>query len=404
MMTTKAGPTRTTSTSQDSVVLSASRGRRGNGEGSITQLKDGRWQARIDLGYVEGKRKRKTYYGKTRKEAADKLKLALADHKNGLPLVDERQTMAQYLSRWLEDSARHTIRPRTYTRYEQLVRLHAAPYIGKIALARLTPQQLANLYSERLKAGQSPRSVQFLHAVLHRALKQALKWGLIARNPADAVDAPRPERKDIQPLTREQVTTFLIAIENDPLEALYVLAVTTGMRIGELLGLQWNDIEGNRLSVRHTLQQINKEWKLVEPKTDRSRRNITLTTLAVEALRHHRVKQNEQRLAIGAAWQNRDLVFCNAAGAPLDARNILRSNFHPLLARAGLPKIRLHDLRHTAATLLLSAGTHPKKVQDLLGHSTISLTLDTYSHILPSMQDEVASAMDGLLRTKTQSA
>lgn len=371
--------------------------RRGHGEGSITQLEDGRWQARVDLGIVEGKRKRKALYGKTRKEVADKLKKALADQQDGLPLVGERQTVAQYLTRWLEDSARPTLRPCTFLRYEQLIRLHAVPYIGKVALARLTPQQLASLYSERLKAGQSPRSVEFLHAVLHRALKQALKWGLIARNPADAVDAPRPERKDIQPLTQEQVAVFLEAIKGDPLEALYVLAITSGMRIGELLGLQWVDIEGNRLAVRHTLQRINKEWKLVEPKTDRSRRSIALTALAVDALRKHRIKQNEQRLSVGPAWQNWNLVFCNAMGAPLSSSNLLQDQFYPLLARAGLPKVRLHDLRHTAATLLLTQGVHPKKVQDLLGHSTIGMTMDTYSHVLPNLQDEVAATMDALL-------
>lgn len=376
--------------------------RRGHGEGSITQLKDGRWQARIDLGWIDGKRKRKAIYGKTRAEVAKKLTKLLADQQNGFPVVGERQTVGQYLSRWLDDSARPSLRPRTFTRYEQLIRLHAVPRIGKIILARLTPQDLAHLYRDRLDAGQSPRSVQFLHAVLHRALKQALAWGLIARNPADAVQAPRPERKDIQPLTREQVVTLLTAAEGDALEALYVLAVTTGMRIGELLALRWSDLDGNRLSVRHTLQQIDKRWQLVEPKTDRSRRSITLAPLAVDALRRHRIKQNEQRLAVGAAWQDWGLVFCNEIGAPLDARNVLRASFRPLLGRAGLPRIRLHDLRHTAATLLLGAGVHPKKVQDLLGHSTISLTLDTYSHIVPAMQDEVASAMDGLLSGKTR--
>lgn len=374
-----------------------SKRRRGHGEGSITKLPDGRWQARIDLGYQNGKRRRKALYGKTRHEVAQKLAKTLHEHQQGLPVTNERQTIAQFLTRWLDDSARHTLRPQTFKRYRELVNLHAIPHIGKVVLARLTPQHLANLYNERRKDGLSPRTVQFLHAVLHRALKQAVKWNLIARNPADAVEAPRPERKDIQPLRREQVETLLRAVEGDLLEALYILAVTTGMRLGELLALKWEDIDGSRLHIRHTLQRIDGQWLLMEPKSDRSRRSITLSVKAKAALLRHRVAQNEQRLAAGPAWEDWGLVFCNEIGQPLDGRNVLRGSFRRILGKTGLPVIRFHDLRHTAATLLLTQGIHPKKVQDLLGHSTISLTLDTYSHILPNLQDEVAATMDDLL-------
>jgi integrase len=305
--------------------------RRGRGEGSITQLADGRFQARVDLGWVEGKRKRKAVYGKTREAVAKKLITALSDYQDGLPVLNEKQTVAQYLTQWLEQTASQTLRPRTFIRYGELVRIHAIPFIGKVALARLTPQHLAKLYIDCRKTGLSPRTVQFLHAVLHRALRQALQWELIARNPADAVQAPRVARKDIQPLTTEQLDQLLIAASGDRLEALYALAVTTGMRVGELLGLQWADIDNGRIQIRHTLQNIDKVWVLVEPKTDRSRRSVTLSSIALAALRQHQARQNEERLQAGPAWGKWTLVFCTEVGTPLDARNLLRTYFHPLL-------------------------------------------------------------------------
>jgi integrase len=373
--------------------------RRGQGEGTISQRRDGRWWARLDLGWADGKRKRQAYYGRTYKEALDQLKKAQTDRELGVLATGRRQTVALFLTRWLEDSAKHTLRQRTLVRYEQLIRIHALPFIGNIQLAKLTPQHLAQLYASRLEASQSARSVEFLHAVLHRALKQALKWGLIARNPADAVDAPKPERKDIRPLDLEQANALLRAAQGDPLEAFYVLAVTTGMRLGELLALRWADLDLDtaRLQVRHTLQRTPGAWSLAEPKTERSRRSIKLSAAAVAALREHRKRQVEVRLA-AAAWHDHNFVFCQDKGEPLDGRNLYRTSLYPLLRRAGLGRMRFHDLRHTAATLLLAQGVHPKKVQDLLGHSTIALTLDTYSHVLPNLQDEIAERMDGLFQ------
>src|SRR4051794_15465540 len=271
--------------------------KRANGEGSITERKDGRYMAPLTL--ANGRRQ--TFYGKTREAVHQDLTTALGRQHRGLPIVDNRQTVAVYLEHWLDATARHTLRPRTFVRYQQLVRKHALPSLGKLSLAKLTPQQLSGLYGDRLAAGLSPRTVQFLHAVLHRALKQALRWDLVARNPADLVDAPRPKRPEIHPLTSEQVQALRSAAQGDPLEALYVLATMTGMRQGELLGLRWADVDldGGRLEVHHTLYHARDGWHLAEPKTGRSRRMIKLAPSVVTALRAHRARQVAERLQLG---------------------------------------------------------------------------------------------------------
>jgi integrase len=376
----------------------ASQRRRGKGEGSITQLVDGRWQARVDLGYERGKRVRKAFYGKTRKEVQEKLTTALHDHQRGLPLPNERQTVGQFLDDWLENTARHTIRPTTFDGYSDLVHHHLVPILGRIPLAKLAPQQIAACYGDLLAKGLAPRTVQYAHAVLHRALEQAVRWNLVARNPTDAVDAPRPQRKEITVLTADQAQIFLNAAKEDRLHALYVLALLTGMRQGEMLGLRWHDVDfaAGSLSVRRTLVRTSQGWSWSEPKTAKGRRTIALPALAVEALRQHRIRQLEERLRSGVLWEDLDLVFPNHTGKPLERQNVVKRSFRPLLVRAGLPAIRFHDLRHSAATLLLSLGEHPKVVQERLGHSTIGVTMDTYSHVLPDMQRKAASRLDAL--------
>lgn len=380
----------------------ATQRRRGKGEGSITRLADGRWQARVDLGYEGGKRVRKAFYGKTRREVQERLTRALGDHQRGLPLPHERQTVGQFLTDWLDNTARHTLRPTSYDGYADLVHHHLVPLLGRVPLAKLTPQQIAACYGDLLAKGLAPRTVQYAHAVLHRALDQAVRWNPVARNPTDAVDAPRPQRKEITVLTAEQAQRFLGAAEVDRLHALYVLALMTGMRQGELLGLRWQDVDlaAGSLSVRRTLVRTSQGWSWAEPKTAKGRRTIALPDLAVEALRQHRVRQLEERLRAGGLWDDLDLVFPNHTGRPLERQNVVKRSFRPLLARAGLPAIRFHDLRHSAATLLLSLGEHPKVVQERLGHSTIGVTMDTYSHVLPDMQRKAASKLDALFAAK----
>jgi integrase len=369
-------------------------GRRGNGEGSVTHLADGRWQARITL--ENGTRK--AYYGKTRAEAAAKLHTALRDQDRGLPIVGEKQTLQEYLTQWLE-VAKQRLRPRSYTRYEEAIRLHIIPTLGRTPLAKLNAQQLQRLYSAKLAEGQAPASVARLHAVLRRALNEAMRLDLIARNPASLVTAPRQPRTEQHALAPEQVRILLAALERHPLQAFFTLLIMTGMRRGEALALHWADVQVDAgfADVKYTLEHSKGgQYTFAPPKTERSRRRVPLNALAVAALRRHHAQQLEQRLAAGAAWQEEDLVFTDATGHALRGNHILQRQFAPLLKQAGLPNIRLHDLRHTAASLLAQQGVHVTAVSRLLGHSSTSMTLDIYSHVFPDAERDATATLDRL--------
>jgi len=368
--------------------------RRGNGEGTITRRKDGRWEAR----YTSGA-KRKTIYGKTRSEVAEKLAKAVVDRTGGLTYDAGSMTLAEYLQGWLTDAVRDTVRQRTYERYEQIVRVHLAPAWPRTKLKKLSSADVRRLYREKLDSGLAPRTVQYIHSTLHKALKQAVADGLIPRNDAAAVKAPRPTKKEIKPLSPKQARTFLKAAHGDRFEALYVLAIHRGLREGELLGLRWDDvnIEAGTLAVRRTLSETKTGHRFELPKNGKGR-NIKLTTGAVEALKWHRKRQLEVRMRFAGLWKDHGLVFPNQVGKTMNASNLNARSFKPILAKAGLPhSMRLHDLRHTCATVLLSKNVHPKFVQELLGHASISITLNTYSHVLPGMGDQTASAMEGAL-------
>jgi integrase len=374
--------------------------RRGPGEGLIRRRPDGRWEARLDLGWQNGKRKRKSFYGATRAEVRDKLTKAMRDLQQGLPLPGERLTVAAFLTRWLEDVVRHSVSPSTHEGYSRLVRLHVNPRLGKVLLARLTAAQVTQLYSALLDRGLAPRYVRLLHAVLRRALKQAVRWNLLPRNPLESVDPPRSRTREFRVLSAEEAARFLEAAKEDRLFALYVLALTTGMRLGELLALRWSDVslETGEVRVTRKVSRIKgKGLTFSEPKTAKSRRSIVLAPMAVEALRQHRTAQLQERLAAGPAWEEQDLVFPNLVGRPYERQNVSQRGFKRLLQKAGLPSIRFHDLRHSAATLLLAHGIHPKVVQEMLGHSSIALTMDTYSHVMPTLQREAAETVEKAL-------
>lgn len=366
---------------------------RGHGEGTVYQRKDGRWEAAITL---EGGH-RKRIYGKTRREVQNKLSEALHAQQQGRLVAEPAQRVNDYLKHWLEDQVRMSVRPRTYESYALNVR-RVSKHIGEIRLNKLAPGHVQHCYAELLKEGLSPRSVNQAHRVLRAALRQAVKWGLIAQAPTAAVAPPRPGRREMQPLTPKQVHALFASTEGSHLHALWVLLCTTGLRIGEATGLEWRhvDLSSGVLTIEQTVQwQQGKGLVFVEPKTGRSRRSVHMASHAVEILRHHRDRQKLAWGAAGRTWNDNVLVFCTRSGLPLAPSNVGRS-LHRHLERAGLPRVRVHDLRHTAATYLLSLGTHPKKVQELLGHSSILLTLDTYSHVLPSMHQEIAAQMDKL--------
>lgn len=273
-----------------------------------------------------------------------------------------------------------------------MVRLHIAPVIGGVQLEKLTPQNVQSLYI----GSKSPFVCDTVHTVLHQAFDQAIKLGEMVRNVCDAVDAPRLPVKEVKPMTPAQVTAFLEAIRGDRLESLYIVAIGTGMRLGELFGLKWEDINFNDgyLSVRRTLQEINGKLDTKEPKSKKGRRRIELSRLVVEALNNQRKQLVREGLA-SCEW-----VFPNTRGGNLRRSHFHAQSYEPLLTKAGLPSFKFHDLRHTAATLMLMQGTHPKVVQKRLGHAQISITLDTYSHVLPSMQREAADRFDVFLTSK----
>jgi integrase len=370
-------------------------GRRGNGEGSISRRKDGRWEAKYTAHTADGP-KRRALYGKTRKEAADKLAKALADRVSGYTFDTENMSVGEYLDRWLNDSGRGSVRLSTYERHEQIVRLHLKPALGRVKLTKLTPAHVQGLYRDKLDSRLTPATVQKIHTVLHKALAQALKWNMIPHNVADAVKAPRPAPEEMHPLSPDEARKLIEAVRGDKLEALYVLAVHTGMRQGELLALKWEDVELNEgvIRIKRTLVRSGGRIAVGEPKTKGSRRPVHLTGTAVEALRGHLERQLDDIERLGDLYHDHGLVFTSGVGTLINPSNLHRRSFAPLLQRARLPQIRFHDLRHTCATLLLSRNVHPKYVQELLGHATVAITLDTYSHMIPGMGNHTARAME----------
>ncbi|MDP9440017.1 MAG: site-specific integrase [Actinomycetota bacterium] len=373
--------------------------RRGNGEGSISRhKKSGLWMARYWAETPKGL-KRKTVYGKTREVVRDKMAKALADRADGLVFDDENVTVGEYLDSWLEGVVRGSVRRSTYERYEVAVRVHIKPALGRLKLGKLTPARVQSFYRGKLDEGCAPASVNKLHVTLHKALDQAVKWHMVPGNVAEVVRAPRPAPEEMRTLSAEEARRLLEAARGDKLEALFVLAVTTGMRQGELLALKWQDVdlENAKISVRRTITMSGGRILFGEPKTKKSRRTILLTEAAVRALREHLDRQVGVIESLGDLYQDQGLIFASEVGTPMNPTNLRRRSFASLLKRAGLPQIRFHDLRHTCATLLLSRNVHPKYVQELLGHANIAITLDTYSHVIPGMGNHAAKAMEEAL-------
>lgn len=370
--------------------------RRGKGEGSVYQRRDGKWCAAVT---IESGRRR-VYYGRTRQEAAEKLAEALLARKHGTLTTGSRLTVAAFLNQWLQDVVKPSVRPWTYRGYEVLVRCHLIPEMGRVRLDKLTPEQVQGLMNRKREAGLSAKTVQYMRGVLRTALNRALRWGLVPRNVADLVDGPKVERFEIQPFTRVEARSFLDAVRGNRLEALYSVALAMGLRQGEALGLRWQDVDldTGTLHVRRQLQRVAGQLRQVPVKTARSRRTLAMPPSIVGSLREHRRRQAQDQLLAGSRWRETGCVFTTSIGTPLEARNVVRS-FKEILARAGLPDVRFHDLRHSCATLLLVQGVSPRVVMEILGHSQISLTMNTYSHVVPELQREAANRLDALLRS-----
>jgi integrase len=359
--------------------------RRVKGEGSVYRRKDGR----VVGEYVDanGRKRYITSKTKTKTEMKAALRKLLEDRDKGIAYDSENLTVGGYLDRWLE-AVKGSVRNRTWQRHEEVVRLHLKPNIGGVKLDKLNALQVQSLYRQRLNSGLSARSVEIIHATLHKALKQAVRWSLIPRNITEAVTPPRPVKQEIQPLSQDQMKALLEAAHGDKLYAFWVLACTTGMRNGELLALKWSDIspDTGTLQVRRTVFNV----QINAPKTSAGRRTIRLSKLALSALRQHRINAAKQRIS---EW-----VFSSTAGTTLSVHNVHNRSWKPLLKRAGLPSsTRMHDLRHSAATLLLTQGVPVKVVSEMLGHADVSITLSIYAHVLPDMQSTAADSMDEAL-------
>jgi len=392
--------------------------KRGNGEGSIFQRKDGRWEAVMDLGYRDGKRYRKSIYGGTRKEVSDRLTRELRSQQLGLPVGPDRLTVKDWLTKWLESQKPPATKPKTYTAYENQVRLHLVPALGSRPLMKLQPQDVREFMRGKAEAGFASKSIHHFRATLRAALNVAVHDGLIARNVAMLAKPPHLEKPELRVFNVEEARLFLEVVKGHRLEALFSVALALGLREGEILGLRWRDVdlETGKLQVVYSLQRVKRpgedkgKLELIAPKTDRSRRSMRLPQIAVSALQAHRARQEEERRVCGAGWRDSGMVFTTSIGTMLDQRNMLRA-FYGIIntpdpndpepddekKRKLLPRLRFHDLRHSAATLLLVQGVHPRYIMDLLGHSSISITMNTYGHVLEEMKAEPARQMDALL-------
>ena len=431
--------------------------RREKGDGYLARKAraDGRWRA----SYVGSDGRRHYLHGATKAEAREKLAAALRDKAAGLHVAGPSQTVAEFLDAWLRHK-RPNVAPRTAERYAGLIAQHIVPAIGHLQLRRLMPQHIADLYlslargetdakaqpqvgtvqgrggsadspaarsdmpmrgrsrdrhpngvlmargasglraaGRGSRAGLSPSTIGQVHAILHGSLDQAVRWHAIARNPAAAVKAPRPVRREMRFLDTSQVRTMLAAAAGDPLEPLYVTAVYSGLRLGELLGLRWSDVDldARQLTVRHTLTREDGAWILRQPKTVHSRRTIHLAPIAADTLRAHYLAEAQRLLAMGHRVTPTALVFSDRWGDPVNPWHVTERAFKPLLRRAGLPTIRFHDLRHTFASMMLSEGARVDVVSKMLGHASPAVTLGVYAHLMPGDEEAAVARLQARL-------
>jgi len=372
--------------------------------GQIIKRGEKNWIVRIFQGRDENGKRRyvnKTIHG-TKKNAEKYLTAKLRDKDLGINIEPASESLDKYLEKWLESVVRSRVREATYDDYKYLLDRYVSLTLGAIKLCDIRSIDIQKVYGDMLGEKElSARTVRMTHAVLSSAMKQAVRWHMLQRNPCEFVDLPRMARKEMQALSPEEASRFLQAAREDKLGIVLSFALATGMRPEEYLALKWSDLDihAGTATVRRTLiWRKGGGWYFGEPKTSRSRRTIPIPRSLVGELADHRRKQAESRLKKGADYQNNDLVFASGEGTPILLRNLVRRHFQPLLTRAKLsPTLRLYDLRHSCATLLLSAGENPKVVSERLGHASIVLTLDTYSHVLPSMQQAATEKLERIL-------
>lgn len=404
--------------------------RRAHGEGTVTQRKDGTWMAQLSVGYdANGKRIRKTRYAKTQQKALARLNELKREFALG-EVSDDRLTLAAYLQQWLSDK-RRSVKTGTYEQYELAVHRHIVPRVGHVPLAKLTPLQVQTMLgsiadsikkSAERSASRNPRrgtpkspslgqsvsarsgvsTANKCRIVLNNAYKQALKWQLVQRNPVDVVDSLPESGREMKLWEIDEATRFLDRARGHRLYALFYLAMSTGLRRAELLGLRWSDLEGEVLHVRNTLVKRNDGTLAPEsPKSRSSRRTIPLASDIVQVLAEHRARQRAEREALGEAWRDTNLVFVSKVGTALNPDN-LRRTLNALCAKAEVPRVRMHDLRHLHSSACIRDGMDPKMLAHRLGHSRASFTLDRYTHLFESARMASPASLSGLFDSQSQ--
>src|SRR4051794_7346105 len=375
----------------------APRRSRAAGESSISRGSDGRWHGYVSMGLKEGGRRDRRHVAAAKRAEVLRMVRELERKRDAgtATAAGKVPTVAQWLEHWLDTVAARKVRPSTLIRYRQLVVNQLIPGLGHHRLDRLQPEHVEKLYANLLVSGLAPASVLQAHRVLSRALKVAMQRDRVARNVCTLVDAPRVDHDEVRPLSAQEARRILDAAHGRRNGARWSVALALGLRQGEALGLSWNaiDLDRGTLTVRQALQrQPGTGLVMVQPKSRAGRRTLALPGPLRDALRAHRTAQLAERLAAGSEWQDNDLVFCQANGRPVDPRSDHRS-WQALLADAQVRPARLHDARHTAATLLLQQGVAARVAMEILGHSQISLTLGTYSHVAPELSQDAARRM-----------
>jgi integrase len=376
--------------------------KRASGESSIYRDDDGRWHGFVSMGQKEnGRRDRRHVSGAKRADVVAKVRAIEAKRDAGMvDAAGRAPTVGEWLDHWLDNIASRKVRARTLESYRSTVRLHLRPGIGHHRLDRLQPEHLEQLYAALAEKGLSPASILRAHRVLSRAVRVASQRGKVARNVATLVDPPavkRPQRA--LPLSAAEAREVMSAAHSHRNAARWTVALAVGLRQSEALGLRWSDVDldNGTLSVRRGLHRVRGQGLIYEePKADRSRRTLALPAQLVDALRAHRAAQLEERITAGPLWQDHDLVFAQPNGRPIERKSDWRA-WKTLLRDAGVREVRLHDGRHTAATLLLSEGVHPRVVMEVLGHAQMRTTTDTYSHVMPALGRDAADRMGGAL-------
>ena len=364
--------------------------------------KNGKIYARVTYTDSAGKERqiwRKAESKSDAKEKARKIENQLKT--GGMEAFEHTGNLDQYLDKWLA-SYKNKVSGRTYQDALNMLRLHVRPILGKKKLSSIRPLDIQEMVNKLQEKGLSPRSARHAYSILFRALKQAVKWRLLVSNPAEAVDLPKQVRKEMKSLTPEQAQKFLEACDKAKFGLVFELALISGMRPEEYLALQWQDLDFKQNTVTVQRVIVWERWTnaryFAEPKTPKSRRTIPLPVYLMKKLNKHRKAQLAHKLKMGEEYNNEyNLVFTSEIGTPVSIRNLHRRHFKPLLEKAKLPDIRLYDLRHSCASLLLAAGENPKVVSERLGHASIVLTMDVYSHVLPNMQQAATEKLEKIL-------